>query len=79
MSQGKLVADEIVIDLVKKRIAKDDCKNGFILDGFPRTRNQFLAWSGAQGQDPLIGMTNHFRHGIVEVITPGELMHKGSP
>lgn len=35
--KGLLVPDEIVIDIVKDRIAKDDCKNGFILDGFPRT------------------------------------------
>ena len=34
---GQLVPDEIVIELVKERIRKDDCKNGFILDGFPRT------------------------------------------
>lgn len=37
MSQGALVPDELVIGLLKERIAKDDCKNGFILDGFPRT------------------------------------------
>lgn len=34
---GQLVPDEVVIDMVKERIAKDDCANGFILDGFPRT------------------------------------------
>ena len=43
MSQGKLVEDEIVINLVKKRIANADCKNGFILDGFPRTIPQAQA------------------------------------
>lgn len=37
---SKLVPDEIVIDLVKERIKEDDCKNGFVLDGFPRTLNQ---------------------------------------
>lgn len=37
MDLGKLVPDEIVIEMLKERIAKDDCKNGFILDGFPRT------------------------------------------
>lgn len=37
MDQGKLVPDEIVADMVGKRLAQDDCKNGFILDGFPRT------------------------------------------
>lgn len=37
MDSGKLVTDEIIIGLVKERIAMDDCKNGFLLDGFPRT------------------------------------------
>lgn len=37
MAGGGLVPDEIVIEIIKERIAKDDCKQGFILDGFPRT------------------------------------------
>jgi adenylate kinase len=37
VSRGDLVPDEIVIDLVKNRLEQDDCKNGFILDGYPRT------------------------------------------
>ena len=37
MDAGKLVSDEIIIGLVKERIAADDCKNGFLFDGFPRT------------------------------------------
>jgi adenylate kinase len=35
--KGMLVPDEVVIGIIKERLAKDDCKNGFILDGFPRT------------------------------------------
>jgi len=34
---GELVPDEVVIGIVKEKLAEDDCKNGFILDGFPRT------------------------------------------
>ena len=34
---GKLVSDDVVIGIIKERLAKDDCKAGFILDGFPRT------------------------------------------
>ena len=34
---GQLVPDEVVIGIIKERLAKDDCQNGFILDGFPRT------------------------------------------
>lgn len=37
MDAGQLVSDEIIIGLVKERIAKPDCENGFLLDGFPRT------------------------------------------
>ena len=37
MDAGKLVPDELVINMLKDRIAKRDCKSGFILDGFPRT------------------------------------------
>jgi adenylate kinase len=37
MDSGKLVPDSLVIKLLQERILKDDCKNGFILDGFPRT------------------------------------------
>ena len=40
VSSGGLVPDEIVIELVKERLEKDDCKDGFFLDGFPRTINQ---------------------------------------
>lgn len=34
---GKLVPDEVVIGIIRERLQADDCKNGFILDGFPRT------------------------------------------
>lgn len=37
MDQGLLVPDEVVIGIVKERLGKDDCRNGFLLDGFPRT------------------------------------------
>ena len=37
MDSGALVPDEVVIGIIKERLAMDDCQNGFILDGFPRT------------------------------------------
>lgn len=40
MDQGRLVPDELVVELVKQRLSQEDCKNGFILDGFPRTISQ---------------------------------------
>lgn len=43
MEEGKLVPDEFIIGMISQRIAEDDCKNGFILDGFPRTSAQAAA------------------------------------
>jgi adenylate kinase len=40
MDKGLLVPDDVVIEMMKERLQKNDCKNGFILDGFPRTINQ---------------------------------------
>lgn len=40
MDKGLLVPDEVTIDIVKDRLTKDDCKDGFLLDGFPRTVKQ---------------------------------------
>jgi adenylate kinase len=40
MERGQLVPDELTINLVRERTAQDDCKNGYILDGFPRTPAQ---------------------------------------
>ncbi|MDP6968548.1 MAG: adenylate kinase [Gammaproteobacteria bacterium] len=37
MDAGELVSDELIINLVKERIGQDDCANGFLFDGFPRT------------------------------------------
>ncbi|NKB36730.1 MAG: adenylate kinase [Gammaproteobacteria bacterium] len=37
MDAGELVSDEIILDLVKERINEDDCNNGYLFDGFPRT------------------------------------------
>lgn len=62
MERGELVPDELIISLIEARIAQPDCKNGFILDGFPRTTAQaealdrMLAQSGLK-LDHVVEMT----------------------
>ena len=51
---GKLVPDEVIIDIVKERLAQDDCQNGYILDGFPRTVPQAEALTTFASIDAVI-------------------------
>ncbi len=46
IDKGQLVPDEVTIQIVKERLEKDDCKNGYLLDGFPRTVSQAEALDG---------------------------------
>jgi len=46
MASGQLIPDDIVVDMVRKRLQKDDVKKGFLLDGFPRTLPQAEALDG---------------------------------
>ncbi len=55
MDRGELVSDEVIIDIVRERLDKDDARAGFILDGFPRTVAQAQALDRLMdGRDPLI-------------------------
>ena len=50
---GKLVPDELVMDILAKRLEQDDVSNGVLFDGFPRTANQakvLQAWLGERGR-----------------------------
>lgn len=51
---GALVPDEVVIDIVRERLAMDDCKSGYLLDGFPRTVQQAEALAGFADIDAVI-------------------------
>ena len=50
MDKGELVPDSLVIEIATDRLTEDDCKNGFLLDGFPRTVEQALALDAFLGE-----------------------------
>jgi adenylate kinase len=62
MDEGGLVSDDIIMGMVKARIAEDDCKNGFLFDGFPRTLAQADALKDAEV----------FVDAVVEIDVPDE-------
>jgi len=62
MDRGELVSDEVMIGIVRDRLERDDARNGFILDGFPRTVAQASALDGIMaGRDPLI---------VIDIVVP---------
>ena len=54
LEKGDLVPDELTIALVEERVKQDDCKNGYILDGFPRTMIQAKEWEKIDAVDNAI-------------------------
>ncbi|MHC1749877.1 MAG: adenylate kinase [Cellulosilyticaceae bacterium] len=66
MDEGKLVPDSLVIELVKNRITQSDCKNGMILDGFPRTIPQ------AEALDAMLEELNIPIDHVINVDVPDE-------
>ena len=56
MDKGALVPDEVVIGIVDERLKKDDCKQGFFLDGFPRTIKQAKALEGFVKIDMVVNL-----------------------
>ena len=67
IDSGSLVSDELTFELVKDRLAQDDCKNGYILDGFPRTIPQ------AEMLDGLVADLNVVNFQISDDIVIGRL------
>ena len=69
MSQGQLVSDDLMIGIIRERIEQSDARNGFVLDGFPRTVTQAVALDEmVLGRDPLV---------IIEIAVPeAELLRR---
>ena len=71
MDKGLLVPDEVVIDIIKDRLKEADCRNGYILDGFPRT----VAQAQALGK-VLTAMNSGIDHVISIEVDKGELIKR---
>jgi adenylate kinase len=71
MDSGALVPDAVVIGIVEERLAQDDCRKGFILDGFPRTAAQADALAQV-----LSGMGRSIDHVISLSVDKGELLKR---
>ena len=54
IDQGKLVPDQVTISMVKDRLSQKDCKDGYLLDGFPRTTPQAEAFDDVESVDAVI-------------------------
>ena len=66
MDAGKLVGDDVIIEIVRGRLDRPDARKGFVLDGLPRTVAQAGALDGLMiGRDPLI---------VVEIVVPAEVL-----
>jgi len=77
MASGALVPDELIIDLVKERITQDDCKNGFLFDGFPRTIPQAEALTASGVEIDVVMEINVEDEEIVKRLS-GRRVHESS-
>jgi adenylate kinase len=66
MEAGQLIPDEVVVNMVKNRLKKDDVKNGFLLDGFPRTLKQ------AEELDKTIALDNIKINAVFSIVIDNE-------
>ncbi len=77
LDSGKLVSDDIITKLVKERIKEADCKNGFLLDGYPRTLSQAESLKHAGVDIDYVIMFNVPNEEIIKRIS-GRRIHPGS-
>ena len=70
MEKGELISDEVITSLLEERIEREDCKEGFVLDGYPRTYNQAVLL------DQLLEKHNRKITKVMELTVPDELAFK---
>lgn len=70
LSRGELIPDEIITDLLRDRLSQEDCKKGFILDGYPRTLNQIYLLND------LLDEIGRKIDKVIELTAPDELVFK---
>ena len=68
LDRGEFATDEMIIDMVAKRIDEEDCQNGFILDGFPRTLPQ------AEALDRMLAERGINLDAVIEIQVPDEII-----
>lgn len=76
MESGKLVSDELVAQIVSEAIQGDQCRHGFILDGFPRTANQAVLLDGLLGSAHLPEHPVTAIDGVINLVVADELLIK---
>ena len=61
MARGDYVPDDLLLEIINERVGEDDCKNGFILDGYPRNETQ------AKSLDGILSQSNNSIDGIIQI------------
>ena len=61
MARGDYVPDDLLLEIINERVSEDDCKNGFILDGYPRNETQ------AKSLDEILSQSNNSIDGIIQI------------
>lgn len=79
MEAGKLVPDELVLEMLFDRVGSDDCASGYLLDGFPRTLGQATALIDALGQQPYSALLLEVPDEVLVERAAGRLLCRACP
>ena len=70
MARGDYVPDDLLLEIINERVSQDDCKNGFILDGYPRNEVQ------AKSLDAILSKSNNSIDGILQIDVDFSVLEK---